>query len=75
MTPDAVCEYCGKPAIAERKDRVRTISVCEDCLEDLQQGDELQRDEDAYERAVDQSLSEWKDEGRVGMPRAVRRHR
>ena len=37
--------------------------------------DELDRDDDAYERAVDQSISEWKDEGKVGMPRAVRRRR
>jgi hypothetical protein len=34
---------------------------------------EAERLEDAYERAVDQSLSEWKDGGKVGMPRPVRR--
>lgn len=65
------CEFCGEPAVDEIKRRGRIEAACEQCLIDVQTNDEIERREDAYERAVDQSISEWKDGGKVGFPRPV----
>ncbi len=75
--PAPVCEYCGKPEWDKRTNRRngRIESVCEDCYRDLDSGDEIERREQAYEDAVDRSLSEWKDGGKVGWPRPVGRMR
>lgn len=76
VVEDFVCEYCQAPAVDERmcKRHGRLEAVCEQCRDDLDAGDEMDRREDAYERAVDQSLSEWKDEGKpFGGPRPVAR--
>jgi len=60
------------------------VKIHDDCLEEwANRADDIElageaeamRLEDAYERAVDQSLSEWKDGGKVGTPRQVRRRR
>jgi hypothetical protein len=56
------------------------VKVHDDCIDEwanrvddyTREADaESEREEQAYEDAVDRSLSEWKDEGKVGMPRPV----
>lgn len=58
VNPAPACAYCQKTDdVYERKDE----DVCGQCGEDLDRGDEMDRQRDAYEAHVDQKLSEWKE--------------
>lgn len=67
------CEYCEKevPTIKRKQYRSGVHNTCADCELRLDADEEVERLEDAYDRAVDQSIQEWKDGGKVGLPRPV----